>query len=254
MPEPSRSYTVYVDDNFHYGDASERSTHSVHGTVDEAMSACRRIVEESLQALLEPGMNSGKLMAQYVQFGDDPWIFPAPEAGFSARDYARGRCKELCRAEDAREERARGPRVVATPQELPALKPVIAAALTRRDLTAEYRQLLELMRSRLDDIPRSFPDRSFTLIVKPRLGHAGGFSAYVFRAELRRAAFKLYWGTWAGRAPAQGAACLAELRSSFHETGEGDTRAGDPAAMLGPMARAAADETFMLIVTSEDSD
>jgi hypothetical protein len=36
-------------------------------------------------------------MAQYVMFGDDPFIVPAEEPRFSAREYARGRVAHICK-------------------------------------------------------------------------------------------------------------------------------------------------------------
>ncbi|HEX2446567.1 MAG TPA: hypothetical protein VHK26_00055 [Methyloceanibacter sp.] len=58
-------YTVLVDDNFHYDnfhymDSRHRWTLGVFDTLDEALAACRRIVDEDLANLHEPGM-SGEL-------------------------------------------------------------------------------------------------------------------------------------------------------------------------------------------------
>jgi hypothetical protein len=41
-------YKVLVDDNFHYQDEGERSEHSVFSTADEAIAACKAIVDGAL--------------------------------------------------------------------------------------------------------------------------------------------------------------------------------------------------------------
>jgi hypothetical protein len=252
MAEAKKQYTVFVDDNYHYMDESERYQHGVFETAEEAVAACEKIVDESLQWAYHPGMTSGELMEGYVTFGEDPWISPPPEGGFSARDYARGRCKELCRAADERSVKARGRPIDAAPPELTALKPVIDAVLARPSLPAEKRPVIDQMRAQLEAIPGSFPDRSFTLIVKPSLGHAGGFFASVFHAELTPAAFRVSWGRF--EKESSDPTRLAELRISFYAGSQPDERVGNPSAMLEAMARAAADETFMLIVYSHESE
>ncbi len=87
-------YHVYIDDNFHHGDESERLSAGGFETLEEAIARARAIVEESLTNLREPGMTTDRLLAQYALFGDDPFIIgPASDAStgplFSARNYAR---------------------------------------------------------------------------------------------------------------------------------------------------------------------
>ncbi|SHG79307.1 hypothetical protein SAMN05443248_2674 [Bradyrhizobium erythrophlei] len=89
-------YRVLIDDNFHYQDESERVTHGVFATADEALAACRSIVDQSLTGAFEPGMSATDLYERYTLFGDDPFIVvldpkDTPVA-FSAWDYARERC------------------------------------------------------------------------------------------------------------------------------------------------------------------
>jgi hypothetical protein len=90
---------VLIDDNFHYMDESERVTHGVFGTADEAIAACRSIVDECLAKAFKPGMSATDLYDQYVHFGDDPFILPIdPEdqpVKFSAWDYARERSEKI---------------------------------------------------------------------------------------------------------------------------------------------------------------
>jgi hypothetical protein len=92
-------YKVLIDDNFHYMDESERVTHGVFATADEALAACRSIVDDFLTDALEPGMSATDLYERYVSFGDDPFIVPVDQKGapvaFSAWEYARQRCEKV---------------------------------------------------------------------------------------------------------------------------------------------------------------
>ncbi len=91
------SYEVLVDDNFHYMDEDERYSAEVFQTYAEALGLAKRIVDESLLDLHDPGKSVGDLIASYVSFGEDPWIRPTQEGTerFSARDYARQRAPEV---------------------------------------------------------------------------------------------------------------------------------------------------------------
>jgi len=86
-------YTVYVDDNFHYMDESERYKLGEFDDCAAAIAACKQIVDESLLS------NFGKCEdphATYLMFGDDPFILTDdPNCKFSARDYARERMRVL---------------------------------------------------------------------------------------------------------------------------------------------------------------
>jgi hypothetical protein len=93
----TRSFTVMVDENSHYLDESERYEHGTFATYDEALAACRRIVDEFLAAQHQPGMTAADLYSLYTTFGEDPHIVPdQPGASFSAWGYARLRCDQLC--------------------------------------------------------------------------------------------------------------------------------------------------------------
>jgi hypothetical protein len=96
------AYKVLIDDNYHFMDETERVTHGVFDTADEAIAACKRIVDECLKPMLQPGMTATALYDQYKGFGDDPFIVPvdpndAP-VSFSAWDYAEERCEVLASA------------------------------------------------------------------------------------------------------------------------------------------------------------
>jgi hypothetical protein len=86
-----------IDDNFHYMDESERLTHGTFESADEAIAACKLIVDECLEPMLRPGITATALYEQ--EFGDGPFVVPvdpndAPVA-FSAWAYAKERCQVL---------------------------------------------------------------------------------------------------------------------------------------------------------------
>ena len=93
-------YTVMVDDNFHYMDKEERWELGTFATLDEALVACRTLVDEWLAYNHKPGMTGAELYSLYCSFGDDPFILGG-EVGagpiFSAWDYAKERAEALCR-------------------------------------------------------------------------------------------------------------------------------------------------------------
>src|SRR6185369_2519559 len=67
------AYTVFIDDNFHHGNASERVTHGQFETSDEAVGACRSIVDDFLAGAFEPCVSATALYGLYTCFGDDPF-------------------------------------------------------------------------------------------------------------------------------------------------------------------------------------
>jgi hypothetical protein len=92
------SYTVMVDDNFHYMDESERYRLAEFGSCAEAIAACRNLIDDYLISAYKSGMEAEQLWASYVTFGEDPFIMTTDEqCKFSAWDYARQRCEALCR-------------------------------------------------------------------------------------------------------------------------------------------------------------
>ena len=86
-------YTVFVDDNWHFMDEEERYKFGVFATAEEAIAACRRIVDEDLVRAFKPGMTADALFDWYVMAGNDPFVVPG--VGFSAWDFAEWRCSEL---------------------------------------------------------------------------------------------------------------------------------------------------------------
>ncbi|MBI4590864.1 MAG: hypothetical protein HY725_18730 [Candidatus Rokubacteria bacterium] len=91
-------YRVPVDDNFHYMDESERYELGEFDTLETAVAACKRIVDEFLISNYRPGMTAGELYGQYAFFGEDPFVVYSGQGSvpFSARDYAAERGEQIC--------------------------------------------------------------------------------------------------------------------------------------------------------------
>ena len=91
----NEKYQVYVDDNFHYMDESERLAVGSYHSLEEAIEKCKEITVRSVEDLYEEGITPEKLSAQWAMFGEDPFIVggegPVP---FSARKFV---TLELCR-------------------------------------------------------------------------------------------------------------------------------------------------------------
>jgi hypothetical protein len=95
-PSPDKPYAVFVGDNFHYMREEEQYKSGDYTTLEEAVKKCKEIVDDFLDDKHKPGMLSDELYEQYVHFGEDPFI-RGPKSNFSAWEYARRRCDELCR-------------------------------------------------------------------------------------------------------------------------------------------------------------
>ena len=78
-------FTVRVADNFHYEDDSETYTHGRFASWMEAVSAAKKIVDDSLAECFLPGMTVESLYWHYTSFGDDPYIVPEGEGQRFAR-------------------------------------------------------------------------------------------------------------------------------------------------------------------------
>lgn len=90
-------YTVFVDDNFHYMDESERYKLGEFDDCASAVAACKKLVDECLQQGFTKNTTAGELQTNYSFFGEDPFIISDdPDCKFSARDYASLRIGEMC--------------------------------------------------------------------------------------------------------------------------------------------------------------
>jgi hypothetical protein len=93
-------YKIVVADNFHYMDENEYTDGGVFDTYDDAVAACRELVDRSLAHEYKPGMTADELFKTYTLFGDDPFIVGLADAPmgerFSAWTYAKERCHVIC--------------------------------------------------------------------------------------------------------------------------------------------------------------
>lgn len=87
-------YKVLVDDNFHFMGEDERYTAAEYATAEEAISHCKRIVDDYLHSAYKPGMSADELWRSWSGFGENPWISGPTQ--FAAEDYTRERCAVLC--------------------------------------------------------------------------------------------------------------------------------------------------------------
>jgi len=98
MAELGHTYSVYVDDNYHYMDEEARYKLADFATLEEAVAACKRMVDQFIQNEVSPDVTADERYAQYTGFGPDPFVVTDdPSAGsppFSAWNYAKERCQE----------------------------------------------------------------------------------------------------------------------------------------------------------------
>ena len=96
-------YRVLVDENFHCKGRSHRYALGDYATYAEAFAVCKEIVDRFLRHEYVAGMPASALYFRYMMFGREPFLVCAADdaemqPGFSAWDYARERCGELCEA------------------------------------------------------------------------------------------------------------------------------------------------------------
>ena len=100
MASSRYTYSVYVDDNYHFTDEDERYKLGDFATLDEAVAACKSMVDQflKLEAPPDAGVTAADRYAQYTGFGPDPFIVSddpdVGHPGFSAWDYANERCQQ----------------------------------------------------------------------------------------------------------------------------------------------------------------
>jgi hypothetical protein len=91
-------FKVVVADNFHYMDESEHYELGSFDSLELAIEASKRIVDEYLVSAYKPGMSAADLYHSYVSFGEDPFIVAADanRVLFSAWNYAHEQCNWMC--------------------------------------------------------------------------------------------------------------------------------------------------------------
>jgi len=95
------TFTVLVDDNYHYMDKNKRYTHGEFETLEAAVEAAKKIVDDGLLHDYEPGMNASMLYMRYTMFGEDPWVAGPGDSAFSGWEYAKARCEIICAITDS---------------------------------------------------------------------------------------------------------------------------------------------------------
>jgi hypothetical protein len=94
--EGAGKYRVLVDDNYDYMDESRRWERGQYDTVEEAIGACKEMVDAWLQDHYRPGMTAEELEKGYKMFGDDPFVPGVDPEAFSAWSYASQRARVIC--------------------------------------------------------------------------------------------------------------------------------------------------------------
>ena len=91
-------FTVFIDDNFWPTVESKREEYGEFEAYEAALAAAKAIVDRSLAWEYRPGMTVEELYSRYKSVGEDPFIKPCPDdqERFSAWDYAKKRCEEIC--------------------------------------------------------------------------------------------------------------------------------------------------------------
>ena len=132
-----KPFAVYVDDNFHYMDESERYKYGDYATYRGAYAACMKIIDGSLPTTNSNGLSADELYRDYVGFGEDPFIVPVPEnrTAFSGWDYAKQRCSEIARLPKQNEDKSPKP----STRDLPKEKKPSKAALEFLDALNSWR-------------------------------------------------------------------------------------------------------------------
>jgi hypothetical protein len=215
-------FELFVDDNYHYMDEESRYRVGSFASYGEALARAKAIVDEFLEQHLLPGMTSKELYEGYVGFGEDPFIIPAGEPAFSAWDYARTRCLELCRAEDAIVLVLRYPE---WPPELTGFRAVLLAGLARNDLGKSKRKALDTFRHAVERYPEAMPRENSWYWLRLERGNTA-FTVYLYPDRFQLCT----GGTLAEK---------VEWEVRFRGSGLRDRRDGDVAAALESMRQAA---------------
>ena len=96
MAKLGHTYSVHVDDNFHYQDEGARYKLGDFSTLEGAVAACKEVVDQYLRDEAPLDQTATERYALYPGFGPDPFIMTDdPAAGhppFSAWTYAREKC------------------------------------------------------------------------------------------------------------------------------------------------------------------
>lgn len=92
-------YRVYTEDNGRYHLPGVRRLHGIFHSGEEAEQACRALIDNYLLRSYSDSITARELFQQYALFGNDAFIVASrSDVNFSARQYARTRCHQICGA------------------------------------------------------------------------------------------------------------------------------------------------------------
>jgi hypothetical protein len=103
MTQESRAYLVRATDMYEAPGEGDWTV-GAYASCDEALAACRALVDEHLLAGYRRAIEDGRTVAPadllrgWEGFGDCPWVVTAdPDCRFEAHEYAARRAEELCK-------------------------------------------------------------------------------------------------------------------------------------------------------------
>lgn len=92
----TRTIRVRVASNSSYMRDDDTFDLPPFGSLDAAITECKRIVDDYLSSAYEAGMSAEALYRSYTMFGDDPYIVSdEEEVPFSAWEYAKARSQKI---------------------------------------------------------------------------------------------------------------------------------------------------------------
>ncbi len=95
-----KRYEVYVDDNYHMGDESKRYKLGEFDTREQAVAACKKVVDEYFERLKKGEYPLSEIWDGYMYYGEDPFISNDDDGEkFSAWEYAKEKCGEYARVD-----------------------------------------------------------------------------------------------------------------------------------------------------------
>jgi hypothetical protein len=82
-------------------DIAEVTEHGLFASADEAVAACKKIVDDDLASMWRPDTTPAELYRLYLAWGTDPFAIPInpddPSVEFSAWSYAKQRCENVAK-------------------------------------------------------------------------------------------------------------------------------------------------------------
>jgi hypothetical protein len=91
------AYRITWLDNFHApAETVSSDGPGAYATAAEAIASAQASIDRDLRDMYRSGMTSDELYRCFVMYGETPIILGDPRVEFSASDYARQRCGEIC--------------------------------------------------------------------------------------------------------------------------------------------------------------